>query len=54
MFAKILSSLAIKLLTEKVLIKLSLSALDYLVAKTTNKLDDKLLKTVKEALGESE
>lgn len=52
MFAKILSTLAIKLLTEKVLIKVSMSAMGYLVKKTTNTLDDELYQTVKEALGE--
>lgn len=52
MFAKILSTLAIKLLTEKVLIKVSMSAMGYLVKKTDNKLDDELYATVKEALGE--
>jgi hypothetical protein len=52
MFAKILSSLAIKLLTERVLIKVSVTALGYLVKRTTNTLDDELLETVKDALGE--
>ncbi|AUR98314.1 hypothetical protein NVP1249A_20 [Vibrio phage 1.249.A._10N.261.55.B9] len=52
MFAKIMSTLAIKLLTEKVIIKVSITMLDYLTKKTTNTLDDELLATVKEALGE--
>lgn len=52
MFTKILSTLAIKLLTEKVLIKVSMSVMGYLVKKTTNTLDDELYQTVKEALGE--
>lgn len=52
MFAKIISSLALKLLTEKVIMKMSVSLLGYLVNKTDNKLDDELFKTVKEALGE--
>jgi hypothetical protein len=52
MFSKILSALAIRLLTEKVLIKLSVTVLSYLVTKTENTLDDELLETVKDALGE--
>jgi len=52
MLAKLLSSVALKLLTEKVIIKVSVSLLGYLVNKTENKLDDELFKTVKDALGE--
>lgn len=52
MFAKIVGSLALKLLTEKVIMKVSVSLLGYLVSKTDNKLDDELFKTVKDALGE--
>lgn len=52
MLAKLLSSVALKLLTEKVIIKVSVSLMGYLVSKTDNKLDDELFKTVKEALGE--
>jgi hypothetical protein len=50
MFSKILSTLALKLLTEKVMIKITLSLTSALVKKTTNKLDDELFKTIKEAL----
>jgi len=50
MLSKILSTLALKLLTEKVIIKVTLSMTGYLVKKTDNKLDDELFETVKEAL----
>jgi hypothetical protein len=50
MFSKILSTIALKLLTEKVIIKLTLSMTSYLVSKTSNKLDDELFNTIKEAL----
>jgi hypothetical protein len=50
MFAKILSSLAIKLLAEKVIIKLTLSCVGYLVKQTDNQLDDELYETIKGAL----
>jgi len=50
MFTKILSTLALKLLTEKVIIKLTLACAGYLVKKTDNKLDDELLETIKGAL----
>lgn len=50
MFAKILSTLAVKLLAEKVIIKLTLSCAGYLVKKTDNKLDDELYETIKGAL----
>ena len=50
MFGKILQTLAIKLLTEKVIIKITLACTSYLVKKTDNKLDDELFKTIEEAL----
>lgn len=50
MFARIISTLAVKLLAEKVIIKLTLSCAGYLVKKTSNTLDDELLETIKEAL----
>lgn len=50
MIGKILSTLAIKLLTEKVIIKVTLSCTGYLVKKTSNKLDDELFETIKKAL----
>lgn len=52
MFANLLSTLALKLLTEKVIVKISLSMLGYLVKKTTNTLDDEIYETVKRALDE--
>jgi hypothetical protein len=50
MIGKIFSTLAFKLLTEKVIIKVVMTCAEYLVNKSTNKLDDKLFKTIKEAL----
>lgn len=50
MISKILSTLALKLLTEKVIIKITLSCAGYLVKKTDNQLDDELLETIKSAL----
>jgi len=50
MLSKLLSTLALRLLTEKVIIKVTLACADYLTKKTANKLDDELLKTIKEAL----
>jgi len=50
MFSKLLSTLALKLLTEKVIIKLTMTCAGYLVKKTDNKLDDDLYKTIEEAL----
>ena len=50
MFTKVLTALALKLLTEKVIISVSMSMVGYLVKKTDNKLDDELYATVKEAL----
>lgn len=50
MISKILSTLALKLLTEKVIIKITLSCAGYLVKKTNNKLDDELLETIESAL----
>jgi hypothetical protein len=50
MFAKILASLAIKLLAEKVIIKLTLSCIGHLVKQTDNTLDDELYETIKGAL----
>lgn len=50
MFAKIISTLAVKLLAEKVIIKLTLSCASYLVQKTDNTLDDELFRTIREAL----
>lgn len=52
MFSKLLTTLALKLLTEKVIIKVSVSMMGYLVKKTDNTLDDEVFATVKEALGE--
>ena len=50
MFAKILATLTVKLLAEKVLIKLALVILKHLKDKTSNTLDDDLYDTVSEAL----
>jgi hypothetical protein len=50
MFANILSALAVKLLAEKVIIKLTLSCVGYLVNKTDNTLDNELYETIKGAL----
>jgi hypothetical protein len=50
MLAKILSSVAIKLMTEKVIIKVTLTLAEWLAKRTTNTLDDELIKQVKEAL----
>lgn len=51
---KIIISLLLKLVSEKVLSKTVIIALEYLSEKTENKVDDKLVKVVKEALGEKE
>ncbi|GLX80893.1 hypothetical protein [Thalassotalea eurytherma] len=50
MLGSILKTMAFKLLTEKVIIKITLSCCGYLVKKTDNKLDDELFETVKGAL----
>jgi hypothetical protein len=50
MLTKLLSTLALKLLTERVIINVSLACLDYLAVKTTNQLDDKIVAEVKKAL----
>jgi len=50
MFSKLLATLALKLLTEKVVIKVSMSLLGHLVKKTDNTLDDELYETIDEAL----
>jgi len=50
MLSNLLTTLALKLLTEKVIIKVSMSMLGYLVKKTDNTLDDELYQTVKGAL----
>tara|TARA_B100000965_G_scaffold401306_1_gene424914 strand:+ start:1194 stop:1370 length:177 start_codon:yes stop_codon:yes gene_type:complete len=47
----ILKSLLTKLLTEKVVGALIIMLLDYIASKTTNKVDDQLVVTVKDALG---
>lgn len=50
MLSKIFSTLALKLLTEKVIIKITLTLAGYLVKQTDNKLDDELLEDIKSAL----
>ena len=50
MFAKILSTIAIKLLTERVIINVTVYVAEYLAQKSTNKLDDKIVAEIKEAL----
>lgn len=52
MLAKIAGKLAVKLLTEKVIIKVSIILLERLVKSTKTTLDDALMETVKTALGE--
>lgn len=47
----ILKSLLTKLLTEKVVGALIVMLLDYIASKTSNKVDDQLVATVKDALG---
>ncbi len=47
----ILKSLLTKLLTEKVVGALIVMLLEFVASKTTNKVDDQLVVTVKEALG---
>ena len=46
----ILTKIAIKLLTQKFIVKTTLIFADFLASKTDNKLDDKLVDALKEAL----
>ena len=46
----ILKLLITKLVTEKVMIAVTLHVLEYLAAKSSNKLDDKLVAELKDAL----
>jgi len=50
MFSQVIATLTVKLLAEKVLIRLALDILKHLKDRTTNTLDDDLYKTVSEAL----
>lgn len=50
MIGGILKKVALKLLTEKFIIKLTMLGLGHLVKKTDNTLDDELFKAVEEAL----
>lgn len=46
----IVGKIAIKLLTQKFIVKSTLIFIDFLAKKTTNKLDDELVLALKEAL----
>ena len=48
---KALLAIVTKLITEKLLSKIVVYCLDYLAKRTTNKLDDKIVASVAEALG---
>lgn len=50
MIASLVSTLTLKLLTEKVIIEVALQLLNWLVHRTSNKFDDKLLAIVDSAL----
>lgn len=49
--AKIGKSIVLSLLTEKVIKRLVVMLLEHLAKKTDNKVDDEIVKIVKEALG---
>lgn len=51
MFAKLISGLALSLLTEKVICAVAIHILRWLVKRTTNDLDDKIVEEVAKALG---
>jgi len=50
MIGKLLSTVAIKLVTEKFLVRVTLALAEHFAEKSENKLDDKIVKELRDAL----